>query len=157
GIDTFLTLCEMASSHNKSIFLYGAKPGVAENAKGELEKMFPNLQVAGTLNGYEKDQKFVMETITEANPDILFVALGSPNQEYWIVENMENLNVNIFQGVGGSFDVISGKVKRAPKFFQRIGCEWLYRLLLEPSRIRRQLKLPMFLWKVLLNNNHPKA
>lgn len=149
GIDTFVGLCELAADHGKSVFLYGAKPGIAEKATEELKKMFPHLKVAGFLHGYEKDQDYVKQTINEAKPDILFVALGSPNQEYWIVENMDQLNVKVFQGVGGSFDVISGQVKRAPKFFQKIGCEWLYRLLIEPSRIRRQFKLPLFLFKVL--------
>lgn len=152
GIDTFLRLCEMAANHSKTVYLYGAKPGIADRAKLELEKMFPTLQIVGTMHGYEKDSQLVKQKINEASPDILFVALGSPNQEYWIVENMEELNVNIFQGVGGSFDVISGQVKRAPIFFQKIGCEWLFRLMAEPSRIGRQMKLPMFLWKVLINN-----
>lgn len=163
GIDTFIRLCEMAERHQKTVFLYGAKPGIAEKVKKELQKMFPNLQVVGTMHGYEQDQELVKKNINEASPDILFVALGSPNQEYWIQDNMHELNVSIFQGVGGSFDVLAGKVKRAPEFFQKIGCEWLYRLLVEPTRISRQFKLPMFLWKVLLsreptfrrNQHHP--
>ncbi|WP_079527271.1 WecB/TagA/CpsF family glycosyltransferase [Halobacillus hunanensis] len=148
GIDMFLTLCEQASLHDKSVFLYGAKPGVAEKAKEGLLRRYPNLKIAGVLDGYVKDQDFIKQEINAANPDILFVALGSPRQEHWIVENMKHLNVRIFQGVGGSFDVLSGKVKRAPAIFQRFGVEWLYRLILEPWRIKRQIKLPMFLFKV---------
>ncbi|KHE68661.1 WecB/TagA/CpsF family glycosyltransferase, partial [Halobacillus sp. BBL2006] len=77
-----------------------------------------------------------------------FVALGSPAQEYWMIDNMKDLNVNIFQGVGGSFDVISGRIKRAPTLVQKVGLEWLYRLVLEPWRFKRQSKLPGFLYQV---------
>ncbi|SFG03816.1 N-acetylglucosaminyldiphosphoundecaprenol N-acetyl-beta-D-mannosaminyltransferase [Halobacillus alkaliphilus] len=148
GIDMLLALCEQASAHDKSVFLYGAKPGVAEKAKDGLLKRYPNLKVAGVLDGYEKDQEHVIQTINEAKPDVLFVALGSPKQEYWIVDHMKDLDVRIFQGVGGSFDVISGRVKRAPRFFQKFGIEWLYRLITEPWRLKRQIKLPTFLYKV---------
>ncbi|KGX93911.1 acetylmannosaminyltransferase [Pontibacillus halophilus JSM 076056 = DSM 19796] len=149
GIDMFLALCEQAEIEGNSIFLYGAKPGVADMASENLVKRFPSLKISGVLDGYEKDQDRIVRTINEAKPDILFVALGSPAQEYWIVENMKNLDVNVFQGVGGSFDVISGRVKRAPKLFRKLGLEWFYRLIREPWRIKRQMKLPLFLLKVL--------
>lgn len=148
GIDMLLTLCEQASENDKSVFLYGAKPGVADKAKESLKEKFPNLRIAGVLDGYEKDEEHIIQTINAAQADILFVALGSPKQEYWIVDHMKDLNVKIFQGVGGSFDVISGRVKRAPDIFQRFGLEWLYRLVTEPWRIKRQIKLPTFLLKV---------
>ncbi|WP_394218220.1 WecB/TagA/CpsF family glycosyltransferase [Halobacillus trueperi] len=148
GIDMLLTLCEQAADHDKSVFLYGAKPGVADKAKDSLKKKYPNLKIAGVIDGYEKDEARIIQTINEAQPDILFVALGSPKQEYWILDHMKDLNVKIFQGVGGSFDVISGRVKRAPDIFQRFGLEWLYRLVTEPWRIKRQIKLPSFLFKV---------
>ncbi|WP_281658687.1 WecB/TagA/CpsF family glycosyltransferase [Halobacillus sp. Cin3] len=148
GIDMLLTLCKQAADNGKSVFLYGAKPGVAEEAKDKLIEQYPNLHVAGVLDGYEKDEQKVIQTINESGADILFVALGSPRQEYWIVDHMKELNVSIFQGVGGSFDVISGRVKRAPALFQRFGVEWLYRLISEPWRIKRQIRLPLFLLKV---------
>lgn len=148
GIDMLLTLCEQAEEHGKSVFLYGAKPGIAEEAKDELVRKYPGLKIAGVLDGYEKDEQKVIQTINESQADILFVALGSPKQEYWIVDHMDELNVSIFQGVGGSFDVISGRIKRAPDFFLRFGLEWLYRLIAEPWRIKRQIKLPAFLLKV---------
>ncbi|MYL20138.1 WecB/TagA/CpsF family glycosyltransferase [Halobacillus litoralis] len=148
GIDMLLTLCEQAAANGKSVFLYGAKPGVAAEAKDKLVEQYPNLHVAGVMDGYEKDEQKVIQTINESGADILFVALGSPRQEYWIVDHMKELNVRIFQGVGGSFDVISGRVKRAPALFQRFGVEWLYRLISEPWRIKRQIRLPLFLLKV---------
>ncbi|MBH0230714.1 WecB/TagA/CpsF family glycosyltransferase [Halobacillus yeomjeoni] len=151
GIDMVMTLCEQAAALDKSVFLYGAKPGIADKAKDSLVEKFPGLKVAGVLDGYEKDQDYIIDTINEAKPDILFVALGSPKQEHWIVDNMDKLDVRIFQGVGGSFDVISGRVKRAPAFFRKLGMEWFYRLVTEPWRFKRQIKLPTFLYKVWKN------
>jgi N-acetylglucosaminyldiphosphoundecaprenol N-acetyl-beta-D-mannosaminyltransferase len=149
GIDLMLTLCKEAAKQGKSVFLYGAKPGIADEARGELEKIHPTLNIAGTLNGYEKDIRVIRDTINQANPDILFVALGSPAQENWILSHMHELSPSIYQGVGGSFDVISGRINRAPIFFQKFGLEWLYRLIKEPWRWKRQLLLPKFLLEVL--------
>lgn len=149
GIDMMLAICEMAVRNNKTIFLYGAKPGVAEKAKVELEKRYPGIKIVGTLHGYEKDASKVINTINEFNPEIIFVAKGSPAQEFWIVEHMDKTTPYIFQGVGGSFDVISGNIKRAPEMFRKLGLEWFYRLLKEPWRWRRQLSLPKFLFMIL--------
>jgi N-acetylglucosaminyldiphosphoundecaprenol N-acetyl-beta-D-mannosaminyltransferase len=147
GIDMMMTLCKEAAIRGKRIFLYGAKPGIADEAKVELEKLYPSIQIVGVINGYEKDQNLIRQAINEAQADILFIALGSPTQEYWIVENMNQLHPCVYQGVGGSFDVLSGRIKRAPAIFQKFGLEWLYRLLKEPWRFRRQLILPKFLMK----------
>lgn len=149
GIDMMLTVCKMAAQNGKKIFMYGGKPGVADAAKAELEKQFPGIQIVGTLNGYEKDEAVIVETINRYQPEIIFVALGSPAQEYWIVNHMEKLSPFVFQGVGGSFDVISGNLKRAPEAFQKLGMEWLYRLAKEPWRWKRQMDLPKFLLKTL--------
>lgn len=149
GIDMMLKLCETSAQHGKRIFLYGAKPGVALIAKQNLEKKYPGIQICGCLDGYVKDEHLIVKTINDAAPDIIFVALGSPVQEYWIINHMDKLAPKIFQGVGGSFDVISGKIKRAPIFFQKLGLEWLYRLFKEPWRWKRQLILPKFLIKTL--------
>ncbi|UOQ94427.1 WecB/TagA/CpsF family glycosyltransferase [Halobacillus shinanisalinarum] len=154
GIDMLLTLCEQASTYGKSIFLYGAQPGVAEKAKENLLRKYPNLNIVGVMDGYVDDHEYIKKQINAAKPDILCVGLGSPRQENWIVDNMKNLDVRIFQGVGGSFDVLSGRVKRAPATFQRFGIEWLYRLITEPWRIKRQIKLPMFLYKVWKNKKY---
>ncbi|WP_226643190.1 WecB/TagA/CpsF family glycosyltransferase [Mesobacillus subterraneus] len=149
GIDMMMTLCQAAADRNKRVFLYGGKPGVAEQAKAGLEELYPDIVITGVMDGYVKDQNLITKTINEASPDIVFVALGSPTQEYWIVNNMHHLSAKVFQGVGGSFDVISGRVKRAPAFFQTIGLEWLYRLMKEPKRWKRQIILPVFLYKAL--------
>jgi N-acetylglucosaminyldiphosphoundecaprenol N-acetyl-beta-D-mannosaminyltransferase len=149
GIDMMLKLCETAAKHQKRIFLYGGKPGRADEAKVKLEEMYPGIQIAGTLHGYEKDQQIVRETINQSQADIIFVAMGSPAQENWIVANKDMLHPSVYQGVGGSFDVISGKIERAPESFQKMGLEWLYRLMKEPWRIKRQAVLPLFLLKAI--------
>lgn len=149
GIDMMLKLCEVAAENDKKIFLYGAKPGIASEAKVKLEEKYPGIQIVGTLNGYEKDETVITETINSSEADIIFVALGSPTQENWIIEHMDELAPKVYQGVGGSFDVVSGRLKRAPAFFQKLGLEWLYRLIKEPWRWKRQLILPRFLIKAL--------
>lgn len=149
GIDMMLKLCQTAAANGKRIFLYGGKPGVADAAKAELEKQIPGIQIVGTLHGYEKDEQVLINTINQHNPEIIFVALGSPAQEYWIVNHMNKVTPYIFQGVGGSYDVISGNLKRAPELIQSFGLEWFYRLIKEPWRWKRQLILPKFLLKTM--------
>ncbi|WML59034.1 WecB/TagA/CpsF family glycosyltransferase [Neobacillus sp. PS2-9] len=149
GIDMMLKLCQTAAAQGKRIFLYGGKPGVADAAKAELEKQIPGINIVGTLHGYEKDEEVIIKTINQHDPEIMFVALGSPAQEYWIVNHMDQVAPYVFQGVGGSYDVISGNLKRAPEVFQSLGLEWFYRLVKEPWRWKRQLILPKFLLRTL--------
>lgn len=149
GIDCMDMLCKLSNDNGYKIFMYGAKEEIIKQAKINLEKKYPNIKIVGYINGYEKDNDLIIKKINEAKPNILFVALGSPKQEFWIKENMKKLDVNIFQGVGGSFDVFSQNIKRAPKWMQNIGLEWFYRLLKEPSRIGRQLKLFKFLLLII--------
>lgn len=151
GVDMMMRLCEEAAKQQKPIFLYGGKPGVAATAGEKLKELFPGIQIAGIQHGYEKDNEKVIEKINEAKPDILFVAMGSPKQENWINANRDRLHPTIYQGVGGSFDVLAGNVKRAPEAFQKAGLEWFYRLLMEPKRIKRQMALPRFLLEVARN------
>lgn len=148
GVDLMMRICEEAAKRQKSIFLYGGKPGIAATAAEKLKQLYPGIQIAGVQHGYEKDNEKVVEKINNAKPDILFVAMGSPKQENWINANRDRLYPTIYQGVGGSFDVLAGNVKRAPVAFQKLGLEWFYRLLKEPKRIKRQIKLPLFLIEV---------
>lgn len=150
GIDLMMRIVVESSNQEKEVFLYGGKPGVAEKAKQQLLKEYPKLKIVGVLDGYQTDDQQLIDKINKTKPTIIFVALGSPRQEEWILKNKENLNVSIFQGVGGSFDVIAGNIKRAPAFFLKFGLEWLYRLLMEPWRWKRQLAIPRFLVKVLI-------
>lgn len=148
GIDMMDRIVREAARTGHSVFLYGAKPGVADKAAQQLKQTYPDLIVAGTQDGYESDPSKVIDSINKAQPAILFVAMGSPKQEQWIEQNRDNLYPTLYQGVGGSFDVLAGNVKRAPAAFQRMGAEWLYRLLKEPSRLKRQMNLPLFLFEV---------
>lgn len=146
GIDLMLELCRRSAACGWRVYLLGAKPGVAEAAALKLEQDFGTL-VCGWHDGYfkEEDQAWIIGEINEKKPDILFVAMGAPRQDFWIDSNRERLHVPLVMGVGGCYDVISGNVKRAPVFFQRMGIEWLWRLLCEPWRWRRMLALPKFL------------
>ncbi|MCF8012310.1 MAG: WecB/TagA/CpsF family glycosyltransferase [Clostridiales bacterium] len=152
GIDIMLRLSRRASEEGWRVFLLGASPGVAEDAARGLEQRFPGLQVAGTYHGYFKDdeEEEVLETIKKACPHIIFAALGAPRQENWINRYLEQLNC-LAMGVGGSFDVLAGKVPRAPFWIQRVKVEWLYRMVQEPSRCKRVAVLPRFAWLVLKN------
>jgi N-acetylglucosaminyldiphosphoundecaprenol N-acetyl-beta-D-mannosaminyltransferase len=150
GVGLMEKLLELAHAKKYRIYLYGAKEEVIVQAKNTINQIYPDAIISGYSNGYTKDQASLINDINESKADILFVALGSPRQEKWIAENYEKLHVKVFQGVGGSFDVISGNVKRAPAFFQSTGLEWLYRLASQPSRFKRQLALPKFLFHVLM-------
>ncbi|MGY3715233.1 WecB/TagA/CpsF family glycosyltransferase [Sutcliffiella cohnii] len=149
GVDTFIKLLELSNERKYKIFLYGAKREVVTKAVDNIKQQYPNLIISGYRDGYVEDQDQLIKEINESGAQLVFVALGSPKQEYWIEENKDKLNVNVFQGVGGSFDVISGNVKRAPLLFRKTGFEWLFRLLSQPSRFKRQLALPKFLFKVI--------
>ncbi|SHG92552.1 N-acetylmannosaminyltransferase [Thermosyntropha lipolytica DSM 11003] len=151
GIDMVYNLCQLAANKGYRVFLLGASPGVAEKAACELKKMYPYLIICGTRDGYfrEEEKEEVIKSIREARPHILLVALGAPKQEFFISRHKEELGVPLCLGVGGSFDVIAGVKKRAPGFMIRLNLEWLYRLLSEPSRFKRQMALPKFVLKVL--------
>lgn len=152
GIDLMLSLTARAAAGNWRVYLLGAAPGVAEEAARRLCQNYPGLQVVGTHHGYfneGEEAAGVAETVRQARPQLLFAALGAPKQEQWIDLYLEQTGASAAVGVGGSFDVIAGKVRRAPQWLQRLHLEWLARLLREPSRWRRQLVLPKFAWLVL--------
>jgi len=148
GVDLMDHICELAAEKGYSIYLLGAVPGVARAAAQRLEDRHPGLTVVGTMHGYfdEIQEQQVVRRIKEAKPDILFVALGVPKQEKWIRRHLDQLSVPVAIGVGGSFDVISGRQKRAPAFMRRWGLEWLWRTMREPSRLPRLAALPKFVW-----------
>lgn len=151
GIDLMLALCKRAAAEGWRIFLLGGKPGAAEKAASRLTVLFPKLVVAGTYHGYFTggQETAVLEKIRTAQPHILFVGLGAPKQEEWIYKHKPLLGVPVAVGVGGSFDVLSGRVRRAPVWMRRLGLEWLGRLIHEPRRWRRMLVLPRFAFMVL--------
>lgn len=151
GIDLLLRLAEEAGRHRWRVFLLGSAPGVAEAAGRELAARHPGLVLAGTHHGYFKPEEDseVVEKVRQSRADILFVALGAPRQELWAARHLEALGVPMVMGVGGSLDVLAGKVQRAPAWMQRLHVEWLGRLLMDPRRWRRQAVLPKFALLVL--------
>jgi len=169
GIDLMLEICRLAEAGGRSVYLLGSAPGVAEEAGVELKRRCPGLMIAGTHHGFfasphpnplpkgeggvarvrqRLSESEVVQIIRHAKPSILFVGMGMPAQEKWIAAHLEELGVPVVMGVGGSFDVLSGRLKRAPAWIRRLGIEWSYRLLQEPWRWRRILQLPVFAWKV---------
>lgn len=144
GIDFAAGVMERLASKGGSVFLFGAKPGVAELAAQNLKQRFPGLAVAGTNDGYFSDDTPIVERINDAKPELLLVCLGAPKQELWMQAHAGHLDVGLMAGLGGSLDVFAGVVERAPERWQKLGLEWLYRLLKEPSRAGRMMKLPKF-------------
>lgn len=149
GIDLMQNIIKKANEKGYRVYLLGAKPGIAEEASHVLKERYSNLEVVGTRDGYFENEDEVVEHIKSKSPDILFVAMGSPKQEYWITRNMDRLGVPLIMGVGGSYDVICGNVKRAPEWMCKIGLEWFHRLINEPWRYRRMTSLPKFLFEAL--------
>lgn len=137
GIDIANNLLEYGDKLNKTIYLFGAKQEVIDSMKVVLLKDYPNLKLVGSSNGYVSDRDKVFEEIVKLKPDIVLVALGIPYQEKLIYKHLNEFDKGIFVGVGGSFDVISGIKKRAPKIFIKLNLEWLYRIICEPKRIKR--------------------
>lgn len=146
GIDLMERICQRAALRGWKIYLLGAAPGIAEEAARQLQQKYPGLVVAGVHHGYfqpDEEQEIIAD-ITRTAPQVLFVGLGAPRQEWWIDQHKDQLKVPVCIGVGGSLDVISGHKQRAPGWVIKLNLEWLYRLISEPSRFKRQLVLPLF-------------
>lgn len=137
GIDIANKLLELGNIQKKSIYLFGAKQEVIDSMEEVIREKYPDLKLVGTSNGYEKDKDKILEEIAKLKPDIVLVALGIPIQEKLIYKHLDEFDKGIFVGVGGSFDVISGHKKRAPKIFIKLNLEWLYRIIKEPKRLKR--------------------
>lgn len=151
GVELVEALMAEAEKHEWRVYLLGAAPDVIGQAARNLAARYPKARLVGYHDGYfqkDKEEQIVQE-IADAQPHLLFVALGAPRQEYWMAQYRERLNASLMMGVGGSFDVISGKVKRAPEIWQKLHLEWFYRLASEPSRWKRQLAIPRFVVTVL--------
>ncbi len=151
GVDLVQALCERGAETGHKPFLLGAAPGIAEEAAYALEQQYPGLKIAGTHHGFftPEESDALVRKIRECKPDMLFVAMGQPRQEKWIRQYMEAMGVPVSMGVGGTFDVLSGRVKRAPVWMQRSGLEWIYRLARNPRKIDKCSTLPVFVMKVL--------
>lgn len=163
GFDTSVDLLKMAAELDKGVFFLGGAKGVAELAKEKVEADIPSLRVVGTHHGYfpglhigkpgTEEENHVIEMINESGAEVLFVGFGMKKQEDWIDTYRERLNPTVLIGNGGTMDGLAGLVPRAPEIWQRLGLEWLYRLAKQPSRLRRQMVLPHFLWLALVKRN----
>ncbi|PWA12874.1 glycosyltransferase [Pueribacillus theae] len=149
GFDLLKDLLAVANCEYLNVFFLGAKEDVVRKAVTNVKQEYPNLHVCGYHHGYfdEKDEK-VAEIVKKAEPDLVFVALGFPKQERWIKIHFPQFHKGVFMGVGGSFDVLAGEVKRAPLIWRKLNLEWLYRLIKQPSRWKRMAFLPLFMLKV---------
>ncbi len=145
GVDFAGALMDRMAKSSKRLFLLGAKPGVAEEAARRLTAQHPGLTVCGVHDGYFQEDVPVAQAIREAGADVVFVCLGAPKQEKWAAAHGGETGARLLVGLGGSLDVFAGQVDRAPESWQRLGLEWLYRTIRQPSRFKRVAKLPGFL------------
>jgi len=169
GIDIIHNICQLSAKKGYSLYLLGSYPGVAGEAALNLTKKYPGIKISGTHHGYfgcedsqncedvkngnndkNKEEEEVITKIKENRPDILLVGMGVPKQEKWISKNLEKLDVPVCMGIGGSFDVLSGRIPRAPLWMQRHGMEWVYRSIKQPNRAFRTLALFYFIWLVIV-------
>jgi N-acetylglucosaminyldiphosphoundecaprenol N-acetyl-beta-D-mannosaminyltransferase len=159
GVEISERLCAASAKHGFSLYFYGAAPGVAEEAADRMRERYPGARIVGTAHGFlrsEEEQAALVADIREKKPAVLLVALGIPAQEKWIDRHMEELRVPVFIGVGGTLDVFSGRVARAPEWYQRHGLEWLYRLAQNPKKYAKVATLPVFAWRVLTRQRLPE-
>lgn len=151
GVEIVERLCARSPERGHRLFFFGAAPNIAELAADRMRTRYPGASIVGTRNGFfaEADIPAIIAEIREARPDILCVALGIPKQEKWIASHRECLGVPVLIGVGGTFDVLSGTVRRAPVLFQKLRVEWLWRLLSNPRKISKVMLLPRFVQLIL--------
>ncbi|SEN64923.1 N-acetylglucosaminyldiphosphoundecaprenol N-acetyl-beta-D-mannosaminyltransferase [Paenibacillus sophorae] len=151
GFDLLHELMRVGESYHWRVYLLGSTPEVIQETASKLQKQYPGLIIAGFRDGFfgPAEDEEVINGILETEPDLLFVARGADTQEPWIAKHKSRLAIPVMMGVGGSFDVISGRTKRAPLAFQKLRLEWFYRLLKEPTRYKRMLALPKFAVKVI--------
>ncbi len=149
GIEFAQNLLPILEETGKRLFLLGSKPGVAELAAEKMLQKHPKLCVCGTMDGYFKDDSEAVARINEARADVVFVCLGAPKQEYFMQKHASELNVRLMIGLGGTLDGIAGTVKRAPRWMIRLQLEWLYRLIKQPSRLGRMMRLPKFVFAAI--------
>lgn len=153
GIDFMKNLCKKANEQPITVGFLGGKEGVALHASECLKQQFPKLRILLAQAG-NPDQKTVDMVVDKVGKkqqlDILFVGYGFPKQEQWIYDNLEKLPVRVAMTVGGAFDIVSGSLPRAPKILRSLGLEWFWRLMLQPKRITRQIKLLEFMWMVFI-------
>lgn len=150
GVDFAAGLLGILERNGQSLYLLGGKTGIGELAAQKMLEVHPQLRIAGIADGYFQDEAPVIAKINASGADALFVCLGAPKQERFMVQHQQELHVHLMAGLGGSLDAFAGTVQRAPAWMIRLNLEWLYRLIREPKRFRRMLRLPKYLWAVML-------
>lgn len=157
GFELMLGLLEIADLEEKNVYFIGSKEEILELTIEKVKIKWPHINIVGYHHGYfDHDDPEMIDRVKNTNPDIVFVAFGFPRQEKWISDYLSQVSHGIAVGVGGSFDVLSGKTKRAPKFVQSFHIEWLYRLIKQPSRYKRMAVLPKFLQEIYKQNKKEK-
>lgn len=156
GFDLSCEILSLLAKRGGSVYLLGAKPGVAQKAAENITEKYAGIKIAGMHDGYFSDDAPVVADIKQSNADFLMVCLGFPKQEKWIDLHRNELNVRLAIGAGGCLDVFAGTVMRAPDFYCRHGLEWLYRLIKQPSRFIRMTALPRFALKVIFKGRSYK-
>jgi N-acetylglucosaminyldiphosphoundecaprenol N-acetyl-beta-D-mannosaminyltransferase len=152
GVDLAEQLCAESARRGYGVYFYGAAPGVADEAAERIRQRYPGARIVGTADGFQnspEQQEALLRDIRATRPSVLLVAMGIPRQEKWIARHLETLGVPVCIGVGGTLDVFSGRVNRAPVWMQRRGLEWLYRLAQNPKKYSKVATLPLFALNVL--------
>ena len=149
GIAFAEALVQRMAARGGRLYLLGGRPGIAEKAAENLTAKYPGLVICGTADGYFKEDEAAVRKLREAKPDVVFVCLGSPKQEYFMQKYLAQSGAKLMIGLGGTLDVVAGTLKRAPKWMQKLQLEWLYRLICEPRRIGRMMRLPKFVFAAL--------
>jgi len=159
GQSYFREILRLGLKENWTFYLLGGEEAVIREARENIIKMYPSIKIVGTHNGFfnSEEEKKMIQEINELQPNVLFVALGAPRQEKWIYNHRHELKVDVAAGQGGTFDFEAGKLKRAPITIQKIGLEWLWRLIQEPWRIVRMMALPAFLFKIIISKDKTKG
>lgn len=167
GYDVSMELLKILNEIGGSLYMLGGKPGVTDKAEEKIKKDYENINIVGHHHGYFKgihrgmkgdpEELEIIEEINSLKPDIIFLGLGFPKQEMFINEYKDKLNSKIIIGNGGVMDILAGNMKRAPEIFIKLHLEWFYRLLKEPSRIKRQVAIPKFIFEILKNKDSVKV
>lgn len=155
----FRKVLEVGEKEGWTFYLLGGKDDVPALATENIKKLYPNIKIVGYHEGFFKEdsEESVIEEINKLKPNVLFVAMGAPLQEKWIQKHKDELQVDVAAGQGGTFDYEAGKIKRAPVIFQKLGIEWFWRLMLQPSRFFRMLVLPIYLMKIVFTKDITKG
>jgi len=152
GADLMQQICSQSAENDLRLFLYGASEEVNAGAVEILKKRYPGIRIVGRQNGFIREEQMpeLIQKINDSQAQILFIAMGSPKQEAWMEKYADKLTtVKLCQGIGGTLDTITGRVKRAPLIWQKLDLEWFFRFLHQPSRIKRQLRLLKFIYLAL--------